>query len=99
MRNRRTTSTVCATSDNVRTLRIALSHRADVASGVNVLYRHLNAAEGGIPVDTNEHPGGSKAKKAWVEPRIEAIDVSRADAFIGRGADAGGNPTIDCQRS
>lgn len=37
--------------------------------------------------------------KTWVEPTIRELDVRETFAFIGRGADIGGNPTIDCQRS
>ena len=39
------------------------------------------------------------ARKVWVEPEIRDLDVGETNAFISRGADVGGNPTIDCQRS
>jgi len=38
-------------------------------------------------------------RKDWIEPDIRELDISETFAFIGRGADVGGNPTIDCQRS
>lgn len=47
----------------------------------------------------NQRDTDVSRKQEWVDPSIERIDITRADAFIGRGADAGGNPTIDCQRS
>lgn len=37
--------------------------------------------------------------KAWVEPEIRQLDVLETFAFINVGADVGGNPTPDCQRS
>lgn len=38
-------------------------------------------------------------KAAWVEPEINELDVMETFAFPNRGADVGGNPYIDCQRS
>lgn len=38
-------------------------------------------------------------RKAWIEPEVSELSVAETSAFIGRGADVGGNPTIDCQRS
>jgi hypothetical protein len=38
-------------------------------------------------------------KQQWIEPQVIELDVLETQAFIGRGADVGGNPTIDCQRS
>jgi hypothetical protein len=38
-------------------------------------------------------------QRTWVEPTIEVLDVRETAAFIGRGADVGGNPSPDCQRS
>lgn len=35
----------------------------------------------------------------WVEPEIRDLDVRETNAAPGRGADAGGNPFPDCQRS
>ena len=37
--------------------------------------------------------------KAWEEPSIRELDIRETFAFPGRGADIGGNPYIDCQRS
>ncbi len=39
------------------------------------------------------------SRKAWIDPAINELEVEETHAFIGRGADVGGNPTIDCQRS
>lgn len=38
-------------------------------------------------------------RKDWVEPEIRELDIRETFQFPGRGADVGGNPTIDCQRS
>lgn len=38
-------------------------------------------------------------RETWVEPEIRELDVQETNAFPGRGADAGGNPFPDCQRS
>jgi hypothetical protein len=38
-------------------------------------------------------------REAWVEPEIRDLDVQETNAFPGRGADVGGNPFPDCQRS
>lgn len=38
-------------------------------------------------------------RKNWIEPEIRELDIRETFAFPGRGADVGGNPTIDCQRS
>ena len=38
-------------------------------------------------------------RKPWVEPQVQALDVAHTEQFPNRGADAGGNPSIDCQRS
>ena len=35
----------------------------------------------------------------WVEPEIRELNVLDTFAFIGVGADVGGNPSPDCQRS
>ncbi len=37
--------------------------------------------------------------KLWVEPEIRELNVRETMAFIGTGADVGGNPAPDCQRS
>jgi hypothetical protein len=38
-------------------------------------------------------------KKGWVEPEINELDVMETFAFTNLGADVGGNPDPDCQRS
>jgi hypothetical protein len=38
-------------------------------------------------------------RAAWIEPEIAQLDVEATHAFPQRGADVGGNPFIDCQRS
>lgn len=38
-------------------------------------------------------------KQKWIEPSIRELDVQETNAFPNRGADVGGNPAIDCQRS
>jgi hypothetical protein len=38
-------------------------------------------------------------RKDWVEPEIRTLDLEDTFAFPGRGADVGGNPFVDCQRS
>lgn len=40
-----------------------------------------------------------KPKQEWVEPEIRKLDVKETFAFPNLGADVGGNPTPDCQRS
>ena len=38
-------------------------------------------------------------KRTWVEPEIVELDVMDTHALPMRGADVGGNPFPDCQRS
>ncbi len=38
-------------------------------------------------------------RKDWIEPEVTELSVSETSARPGRGADVGGNPAIDCQRS
>ena len=38
-------------------------------------------------------------KMDWVEPEIRDLDVQETNAFPRIGADVGGNPFPDCQRS
>ncbi len=45
------------------------------------------------PIDRTE------ARRPWLEPEIRELDVRATAARPGRGADVGGNPAIDCQRS
>lgn len=37
--------------------------------------------------------------KAWVAPDIRELDVGDSAAFPTFGADVGGNPRVDCQKS
>ena len=60
---------------------------------------HNSASGGWSWSQTIDRDTDVNRKQEWVDPSIERIDITRADAFIGRGADEGGNPTIDCQRS
>lgn len=47
----------------------------------------------------NRDHNASADRKAWVEPEIRELDVRDTFALPNRGADIGGNPTPDCQRS
>ena len=38
-------------------------------------------------------------REAWIEPEIRDLDVQETNAQPGFGADVGGNPFPDCQRS
>jgi hypothetical protein len=38
-------------------------------------------------------------RKDWVEPEIRILDITETYALPGGGADVGGNPFPDCQRS
>lgn len=38
-------------------------------------------------------------KAVWVDPEIRDLDVRETNALPARGADVGGNPFPDCQRS
>ncbi len=38
-------------------------------------------------------------REPWVEPEIRELDVRETFAFPRLGADVGGNPRPDCQRS
>ncbi|HEX4847419.1 MAG TPA: hypothetical protein VFV30_04700 [Novosphingobium sp.] len=44
-------------------------------------------------------PNQKTERKTWMEPEIRELDIRETFAFPGRGADIGGNPSIDCQRS
>ena len=41
----------------------------------------------------------SEGKLTWVEPEITQLDVVETAQFPRLGADVGGNPYPDCQRS
>ena len=45
------------------------------------------------------HTVTGTAKEAWIDPKIEELDVRETSAVPNLGADAGGNPSPDCQRS
>jgi hypothetical protein len=38
-------------------------------------------------------------RKVWIEPEVRELDVRETFAFPNVGADVGGNPAPDCQRS
>jgi hypothetical protein len=42
---------------------------------------------------------GLTDRKDWIEPEIRELDVRETFAFPNVGADVGGNPAPDCQRS
>lgn len=47
-----------------------------------------------------DHQNNSQdMRKPWVAPQIEELNVRDTAALPGRGADVGGNPSPDCQRS
>jgi hypothetical protein len=46
-----------------------------------------------------QKPVETPARKPWVEPEVRALDLRETAAFPGIGADIGGNPAPDCQRS
>lgn len=39
------------------------------------------------------------SQKAWIEPEIRELNVLETFQLPNLGADIGGNPTPDCQRS
>lgn len=41
----------------------------------------------------------NNSKKAWIEPEIRELDILETFQFRGPGADVGGNPFPDDQRS
>ncbi len=45
------------------------------------------------------HSEDNRELKAWVEPTILDLDVRETFALPRLGADVGGNPFPDCQRS
>ncbi len=38
-------------------------------------------------------------RETWIEPEIRELDVQETNADEGTGADVGGDPFPDCQRS
>ena len=38
-------------------------------------------------------------QRPWIAPEIRELDVRASAQLPARGADVGGNPSIDCQRS
>ena len=46
-----------------------------------------------------EATSSKQGKLAWIEPEVTELDVVETQALPNRGADVGGNPYIDCQRS
>ena len=47
----------------------------------------------------NEPKNNNEARRPWIAPAIVELDVRETAQFPNRGADPGGNPGIDCQRS
>lgn len=47
---------------------------------------------------TNSEPLRT-ARLPWEQPEIRELDVRETSAIPGTGADAAGNPAVDCQRS
>ncbi len=41
----------------------------------------------------------TETREVWIEPIIRELDVQETNAFPTAGADVGGNPFPDCQRS
>ncbi|HQV02262.1 MULTISPECIES: hypothetical protein [unclassified Novosphingobium] len=39
------------------------------------------------------------APKTWIEPEVTELEIEETHAFPNLGADVGGNPAPDCQRS
>ncbi len=56
-----------------------------------------NVCRKGVFMEQGKTAEGSQ--RAWVEPEIRELEVKETFAFPGTGADAGGNPAPDCQRS
>ncbi len=40
-----------------------------------------------------------QARRPWIMPEMRELEVRETAALPNRGADAGGNPFVDCQRS
>lgn len=38
-------------------------------------------------------------RKTWIEPEVAELEIDETRAFPNVGADVGGNPFPDCQRS
>jgi hypothetical protein len=41
----------------------------------------------------------TNAPKTWIEPEVAELEIDETHAFPNVGADIGGNPAPDCQRS
>ena len=48
---------------------------------------------------SSQSTGTETTKRPWVDPEVVELDVRESHAFPGLGADVGGNPSPDCQRS
>ena len=47
----------------------------------------------------SEPKGNNDTRRPWIVPAICELDVRETSALQGRGADVGGNPVVDCQKS
>ena len=47
----------------------------------------------------SEPENNNEARRPWIKPETIELDVRETAAFPNRGADPGGNPAADCQRS
>lgn len=47
----------------------------------------------------NEPKNNNETRRPWIAPEIRELDVRETSALPNRGADVGGNPYVDCQRS
>ena len=50
-------------------------------------------------VDAKMTEPQDNTRKPWIEPKITELELRETYAFGFRGADVGGNPAIDSQRS
>jgi hypothetical protein len=41
----------------------------------------------------------TNAPKTWIEPEVAELEIEETHQFPNLGADVGGNPAPDCQRS
>jgi hypothetical protein len=50
-------------------------------------------------ITVSELKDNNQARRPWIAPDIRELDVRETSQLPNRGADNGGNPYIDCQRS
>lgn len=46
-----------------------------------------------------QETGQAGDRKNWIEPEVRELNVRETYAFPNLGADVGGNPSPDCQKS